>query len=59
MHAISLDHSHISQALVVSPDGGKTLDFSALSLTEVSGASAEELSRVGAQTDDDIGTVTR
>ncbi|KAF9520540.1 hypothetical protein BS47DRAFT_1311488 [Hydnum rufescens UP504] len=59
MAALSLSHAHITQALLESPDNGETLDLTKWGFTEVSEASAQELSRIGAKDEEDIGVVTR
>ncbi|KDQ18050.1 hypothetical protein BOTBODRAFT_171740 [Botryobasidium botryosum FD-172 SS1] len=43
-----LNHNHIAQARLASPDDGKTLDLSHKSLGEVGESGAEELARIGA-----------
>ena len=59
MATLSLSHAHITQALLDSPDNGKTLDLTKWGFTEVSEASARELSCIGASDEENVGVVTR
>jgi hypothetical protein len=59
MATLSLSHAHITQALLESPDNGETLDLTKWGFTEVSEASAQELSRIGANDEENVGVVTR
>lgn len=45
--ATSLNHVHISEALLRSEDNGATLDFSHKSLTDVGEYGAEQLATIG------------
>ncbi|KAG8903222.1 RAM signaling network component [Tulasnella sp. 403] len=54
-----LSHTHIAQAMLVSTDGGQTLDFSHKNITEVKDEASHELAKIGREDDDDEGCVTR
>jgi len=45
--SVFLTHEHISQAVLSSSDGGKTLDFSHKNLSDVGEVGAEELASIG------------
>ncbi|KZT44081.1 hypothetical protein SISSUDRAFT_1039351 [Sistotremastrum suecicum HHB10207 ss-3] len=55
----ALAHSHVSQALLTSPDGGQTLDFSHKNLTEIPENSVKELLAAGRNDADDSNAVLR
>lgn len=55
----ALNHSHIAQARLASPDDGRTLDLSHKSLGEVGESGAEELARIGTGEPDRKSTITR
>jgi hypothetical protein len=55
----SLNHGHISQALLTSTDDGQTLDFSHISIDEINDDAVQELAAIGRGDEDDEGSVAR
>jgi hypothetical protein len=56
---MSLNHEHITQALLTSDDDGETINLANWGFSEVSEAAGEELSHIGKTKPEDPGIVAR